>query len=105
MATEATHLHSLKPTSPLEQSLQSGGHWQGVVGHSEVWPVEMIVAPRRFPLRIQIKTVVRWLVSGIGVPGVKRNGGHLGPIRQYDDGTVEVPDELPMIVVGISALG
>ena len=59
VASEATHLHSVSAMSTLEQSSEGGGYWQGIFGHSEVRPIKMIVAPRRFPLRIQIETVVR----------------------------------------------
>lgn len=64
----------------------------------------MIVAPRRFPLRIEIETVVRRLVSGIGIPGVERHCDDLGAIGQDNHGKMLMQHEPLMLVVGISAL-
>ncbi len=41
---------------------------------------------------------------GVGMPDVKRNGGDVGPIRQHDDGSMEVQVKPLMIVVRDSAL-
>jgi hypothetical protein len=105
MAAETTQLHSVPVTSTFEKLPQSGGYLRGIFGHSKVWPVEKIVAPRRFPSRIQIETVVRRLISGIGVPGIERHSRDLCAVRQDDDRKMLMKDELQVIVVGISALG
>lgn len=55
-------------------------------------------------MRVEIQPEVGNLVAGIGIPGVKRNGGDLGPIGQHHDGSVQVQIESLMIVVWGSAL-
>ncbi len=63
-----------------------------------------MVGPRRIPLRVEIQTEIGSRVAGIGIAGVKRNGGNLGPIRQHDDGSVQMQVKPLMIVVGVRAL-
>jgi hypothetical protein len=55
-------------------------------------------------VRVEIQPEVGNLVAGIGIPGVKRNGGDLGPIGQHHDGSVQVQIKSLMIVVWGSAL-
>jgi hypothetical protein len=104
MASETTQLNSVSTASAFEQRSQGGHHWSRTTGHAEIGPVEVIVGPRRIPPRVEIQTEIGRLVAGIGIPGVKRNGGDLGPIGQHDDGSVQVQVKPLMIVVRDSAL-
>jgi hypothetical protein len=104
MATETTHLHPTLGTSPVEQRPQPGDDLGRIIGDAEVRPIKVIVSPRRLPPFVQIEAIVRRDLTAIGVSGVKRNGGHLGAVRQDDQRTVLVHVERLMIVVGIGAL-
>ena len=92
------------PRAAFQQRSQGSDDWGGIIGHSEVGPVDVIVGPRRIPLRVEIQTKVGSLVAGIGIPCVKRNGGDPGPVGEHHDGSVEVQIESLMIVVRDSAL-
>ena len=104
MASETAQLNSLSSASAFQQRSQGGHHWSSIAGHAEIGPVEVIVGPRRIPLRVQIQTEIGSMVAGVGIPGVKRNGGDLGPVRQHDDGSMQVQVKPLMIVVRDSAL-
>ena len=105
MATGTTQLHAISASSTLEEFSESGGHRPGILRHAEVRPFEMIVAPGWFPLRTQIEAVIRWPLSGVGVPGVERHRGDPGAVGQDDYGKMLMHGELLMIVVRISAPG
>ena len=62
------------------------------------------MGPRRIPHWVEIQTEIGSLGPGIGIPGVKRNGGDLGPIGQHDGGSVHVQVKPLMTVVRESAL-
>ena len=104
MAPEATQLNSASTTGTLQQRSQGGPHWNRITGHAEIGPVEVIVRPRRIPLWVEIQSEIGSLVAGIGIPGVKRNRGDLGPIGEHDGGSVHVQLKPLMIVVRESAL-
>jgi hypothetical protein len=104
MAPEATQLNSDSTTSTLQQRSQGGPHRNRITGHAEIGPVEVVVGPRRIPQWVEIQTEIWSLGPGIGMPGVKRNGGDLGPIGQHDGGSVHVQVKPLMIVVRESAL-
>ena len=87
MASKATQLNSVAAPSAFQQRPQGGHHGRRVTGHAEIGPVEVIVGPRRIPLRVEIETKLGNLVAGVGISGVKRNRGDLGLIRQHDDGS------------------
>jgi hypothetical protein len=40
-------------------------------GYAEIGPVDMIVRPRRIPLRVEIQTEIGIPVAGVGIPGVE----------------------------------
>ena len=80
MASETTQLNSVSTTSAFEQQSQGRHHRNRIAGYAEIGPVEVIVGPRRIPLWVEIQTEFGSLVAGIGIPGVERNGGDLGPI-------------------------
>ncbi len=98
VASETTQLNLLSTASAFEQRSQGGNYWSGITGHAEIGPIEVIVGPRWIPLRVEIQTEVGILITGIGIPGVKRNGGDLGSMRQHDDVSVQVHVKSPMIV-------
>ena len=104
MASEATQLNSDSTTSTLQQRSQGGPHRKRITGHAEIGPVEVIVGPRRIPQWVEIQTEIWSLSPGIGIAGVKRNRGDLGPIRQHNGGSVHVQVKPLMIVVRESAL-
>ena len=65
MAPEATDLHPLPSTSPLEHGSQGSDDVGRIIGDTQVRPVEVVEGPRRLPLVIKIKPpVVRWFVHG-----------------------------------------
>ena len=79
------------PARALSQQRSQGGHHgSNIAGHAEIGPVEVIVGPRRFPLRVEIQTEIRSPVVGVGIPDVKRNGSDFGPVRQHNNGSMEV---------------
>ena len=88
MASKATQLHSVSAAGAFQQRPKGGHHGRRVTGHAEIGPVEVIVGPRRIPLRVEIETEIGNLVAGVGISGIKRNGGDLGPIGQHHDGSV-----------------
>ena len=90
MASETTQLNSLPGASAFQQRSQGGHHGSNIAGHAEIGPVEVIVGPRRFPLRVEIQTEIRSPVVGVGIPDVKRNGSDFGPVRQHNNGSMEV---------------
>ncbi len=104
MASKATQLNSVAAPSAFQQRPQGGPQGRRVTGHAEIGPVEVIVGPRRIPLRVEIETKLGNLVVGVGISGVKRNRGDLGLIRQHDDGSVQVQLKPLMIVVRDYAL-
>ena len=105
MATEAPHLHSIMGTTAIEQRPQRNDDPGRVFGDTEVRPIEMVVRPWRLPPFVQIQPIVRRDLASVGVPGIKRHGGDLGAVGQYDDRTVLMYIKPLMFVVGISALG
>ena len=105
VSPHATDLHPFPGTSPLEHRLQGSDDVGRIIGDTEVRPVEVIVAPRRLPLVIKIKPVVRWLFTDVGVRGIERYGGDLGAVGQYDHRTVQMHFKSLVRVVGVSALG
>jgi hypothetical protein len=64
----------------------------------------VIVGPRRIPLWVEIQTEIGSLVTGIRIPGVKRNGGDVGAIGQHEGRSVDVQVKPLMVVVRDSAL-
>jgi hypothetical protein len=84
VTTEATDLHPLPDTSPVEHGSQSSNDLGCIIGDTEVRPVEVIVGPWRRPPVIQIEPVVRRLVTGVGVRGIERRGSDLGAVGQDD---------------------
>jgi hypothetical protein len=85
VTTEAADLHPFPGTSPGQHGSQSRDDLSRIVGDTEVWPVEVIVRPRRLPPIVQIEPVIRRLVPGVGVRGIERHGGDFGAVRQDDD--------------------
>jgi hypothetical protein len=71
MASETTQLNPVSTASAFQQRSQGGHHWRSITGHAEIGPVEVLVGPRRIPLRVEIQTEIGSLVAGIGIPGVK----------------------------------
>ena len=102
--SETTQLNPFSTPGAFSQRSQGGHHWSRITGHAEIGPVEVMVGPRRIPVRVEIQPEVGNLVAGIGIPGVKRNGGDLGPIGQHHDGSVQVQIKSLMIVAWGSAL-
>jgi hypothetical protein len=82
VATQATDLHSLPSTSPVEDGSQGGGDVARILRDTEVWPVEVVMGPRRLPPVIEIEPVVRRLVTGVGVWGIERHSSDLGAVGQ-----------------------
>jgi hypothetical protein len=104
VASETTQLNSVSTASAFQQRSQGGHRFSRITGHAEIGPVEVIVGPRRIPPRVEIQSEIGSRVAGIGMAGVKRNGGDLGTIWQHDDGSVQMQVKPLMIVVGDRAL-
>ena len=48
----------------VQQHAQGGHHWSSITGHAEIGPVEVIMGPRRIPLRVEIQTEIAHLGRG-----------------------------------------
>jgi hypothetical protein len=104
MAAEAAHLNPFSTASAFQQRPKGGDHGSGITGHTEIGSFEVIVGPRRIPLRVEVETEIGSLLAGIGISGIKGHGDDLGPVRQYDHGSMQVHVKLLVIVVRVSAL-
>ena len=98
MATQTSQLNLLSTASTFEKRSQGGNQWSGITGYAEIGPIQVVVRPRRIPLRVEIQTEMGGLIAGIGISGVKRNCGDLGSIRQNDDVLVQVQFKSLMIM-------
>ncbi len=103
MPAKAAHLNPFSTASVFQQRPEGRDHGSGITGHTEIGPFEVIVGPGRTPLRVEIQTEIGSLLAGIGVSGIKGHGDDLGPVRQYDDGSMLVQGDLLVVVVRVSA--
>jgi hypothetical protein len=105
MTAETTDFHLFPGAGAVEKGPQRGDDQGRVGGHTEVWPVEVIVGPGRPPPVVKVKPVVGLPVARVRVDCVERHGSDLGAVGQGDGITVPVRFELAMLVTGVSALG
>jgi hypothetical protein len=84
VAPQATDLYAFTGTSPLEQRSQGNGDVCGIIGDTEVRPVEVGVVPRWLPPLIKVEAEVRRLFTYVGVRGVERYSGDRGAVGQCD---------------------
>ncbi|HUC14674.1 MAG TPA: hypothetical protein VMS00_09510 [Acidimicrobiales bacterium] len=95
MTTDAAELDAFAGPSPLEHRDK---HIPGSIGLSrdaEVWPVEMVVGPRRLPSRIQVEPVIGRFITPIRVGRVKGNRNQFSPVGQRDHRPVSVAVQFP----------
>lgn len=105
VAADAADFHLFPGAGMVDHGAQRGEDQGRVGGDAEVWPVEVIVDPRRLPPAVEIEPVAGLPVTGVGVDRIERHGSDLGAVGQADRAAVQVHFGLPVLVIGVCALG
>ncbi len=100
VTADAADFHLFPGAGTVDQGAQRGEDQSRVGGDAEVWPVEVVVVPRRLPAAVEVEPAAGLPVTGVGVCRIERHGSDLGAIGQADRAAVPVHFGLPVLVIG-----
>jgi hypothetical protein len=105
MTAQAPHLDPLAGAGATQYYRQGLADSIGVLGYTEIGPLDVRVIPGRSPSRIEVQPVVGLGTTGVGVLGIEGGCRQRRAVWQHDQVEVAVNLEYPMLVVFVLALG